>query len=207
MRRPQVGRWLAGRIPRVTSRAAIIALVLILGLILGSGLAIVSLLGKVDSTATTAKGLAADSKTKTRQIQALVSQLHDLVDRNHRQRLADQAQTDRQLRDIICTFVAIDTRARARLLPLLPARYARERCTPQTAHHSLGPQASESPAPPGAVNSVPVRPAITHTTTARTTISVTVPRPSPTRTSQPPILDTPGLLCQLERSLGLRCTP
>lgn len=203
MRRPQVRRWLSERIPRVTSRGSILALMLVLGLILGSGLAIVSLLGKVDSTATTAKGLAADSKTKAKQIQALVTQLHDLVDHNHRQRLADQAQTDRELRDIICVFISIDTRARAKLLPLLPARYVREQCKPQTAHHSLGPQSSESPAPPGAAHSVPARPPVTHTTTAR----VTVTAHPPSSSTPPPILDTPALLCRIEHALGLRCTP
>lgn len=208
----RLGQWFGERIPRVTSRGAVLALVLVLGVILGSGLAIVSLLGKVDSTATTAKQLGDDSKAKTKQIQALVLQLHDVVERNHNQRLSDQAETDRELRDIICTFISIDKRARVKLLPLLPIRYVRSQCKPQAAPTSPRPQGSESPAPPGVTPSVrsgsPGRPV----TRTRTVVAPRpTPSPTPTRPGRghpsPPILDTPVLLCHLETMLGLRCTP
>lgn len=201
--------WFIQRIPRITARWAVLALASVLALIIGAGLGILSELGSVNASAQHAK----DSVTQTRH---LADELKRTIARNHADRLADQAQTDREIRDVICAFVSLDARARARLLHLLPARYAAEQCRPRAVHPSLRPQSSASPVPPGTSTGTTARPSPAPGPTVTRTHTVTAgpPRPPTPRpsspapsSSQPPIVDTPVLLCALEHVLAIPCTP
>lgn len=200
-------------VPSFSMRTVVVIFVLVLGIIIGSMLTIATYVGKVNQ-------LGHQNKSALATL-AQVQQAGRSERLAEQQKLAqEQAEADAHIRAIICTFISLAPRARAKLLPLLPSEYAKTQCqaVPTASKSSVTPRATPpGPSPtPGGDDALGV-PTPTPSTGVR--IVTTSARPSSTPTAWPstkaptpessssPIIDLPVLLCSVEALLGLCSTP